>query len=136
MAVQFGEAGKVDSALACMENLVRLNPDLEGREAIQNILRLETQVRQSINDGKYEEAFQTLQKAENLVPDRVLGQMNFRPYLAEYYRILALKFSDADRIDRALACMESLIRLYPEVHNRDKIEELIRTSSSSTTVGS
>ncbi|MBB27823.1 MAG: hypothetical protein CME25_02855 [Gemmatimonadetes bacterium] len=72
-------------------------------------------------------AFQTLQKAEVLVPPHSLDTPLVWASMANHYRQTALKFAEAGRPDSALVCLEELIRLDPETTDRQQIEETIRT---------
>ncbi len=77
---------------------------------------------------RYDEAFQTLQRAEQTVPPHAVGQENGDVWVstAGIYGLLAKRFSKAGQLDKAAACLEGLIRIRPDVENRQDLEALIR----------
>jgi tetratricopeptide (TPR) repeat protein len=71
-------------------------------------------------------AFQTLQKAEKLVPPYSLDTPMAWASMANHYRQTALKFAEAGRPDSALISLKELVRLDPGTSDREQIEETIR----------
>jgi len=103
--------------------------DTVARRLLGNYLVIfEGLVRAYIQQGLYSEAFRVLQKAETRVPPHAIDGLEAWSFLSERYRDLAKGFADAGNIDSAVLSVEELLRATPpDLPDRDRIEDLIRT---------
>ncbi len=78
-----------------------------------------------IQTDRYKEAFHILGELEKRVPPHALDMPDTWQMAGRNYRDLALHFSETGETDLALASLENLLRLGPQVQNPEQIRAMI-----------
>jgi len=105
-----------------------IHKDSVARRLIGNYLVIfEGLVRAYTQQGMYTEAFEVLQKAEKLVPAHATDERATWAYLSDRYRDIAKGFAEKGEVDSAVVAVEELLRTSPDLADREKIEDLVRT---------